>query len=128
MEVVCCEPNGPARIGRNTTIFCEGVLHPSLRNLLPPELLEPLSHLPPGLQMLLLNTEALTEGYEERLMEVQEMLSRRRGLSNETIDVVPKERWHGTGAEDEQDQCMVCLAKFEDGEEVRKLPCGHVFH
>ena len=24
--------------GKNTTIFCEGVLHPSLRNLLPPEM------------------------------------------------------------------------------------------
>merc|ERR1719465_322609 len=92
-KVVCCEPNGPARIGRNTTIYCEGQLHPSLRNLLPPELLEQLSHLPPGLQMLLMNTEALAGGYEERLMEVQEMLSRRRGLSNETISQVDMVRW-----------------------------------
>jgi hypothetical protein len=127
-KVVCCEPNGPARIGRNTTIYCEGVLHPSLRNLLPPELLEQLSHLPPGLQMLLLNTEALAGGYEERLIEVQEMLSRRRGLSNEVIDRVDKFRWQDTGAEDLQKQCMVCLSDFTDGEEVRRLPCGHVFH
>merc|ERR1711907_11452 len=96
-KVVCCEPNGPVRIGRNTTIYCEGQLHPSLRNLLPPELLEQLSHLPPGLQMLLMNTEALAGGYEERLIEVQEMLSRRRGLSNETINQVDKFRWGEEG-------------------------------
>jgi len=73
-EVVCCGPQGPARIGRISTTYCEGTLHPSLRNLLPSELLEQLSHLPPGLQMLLLNTEALAGGHEERVMEVQEML------------------------------------------------------
>eukprot|EP00913_Durusdinium_trenchii_P003089 g2854.t1 len=60
-KVVCCEPRGPARIGKNTTIFCEGVLHPSLRNLLPPEMIEQLQALPPGLQMMLLNTEAVAE-------------------------------------------------------------------
>mmetsp|Transcript_27196 Transcript_27196/g.84638 ORF Transcript_27196/g.84638 Transcript_27196/m.84638 type:complete len:452 (-) Transcript_27196:114-1469(-) len=127
-KVVCTEPNGPARIGRNTTIYCEGVLHPSLRNLLPPELLEQLSHLPPGLQMLLLNTEALAGGYEERLIEVQEMLSRRRGLSSETIDRVDKFRWQDIRHEHAQTQCMVCLSDFADADEVRPLPCGHVFH
>jgi hypothetical protein len=127
-KVVCCEPNGPARIGRNSTIYCEGVLHPSLRNLLPPELLEQLSHLPPGLQMLLLNTEALAGGYEERLMEVQEMLSRRRGLSHETIDRVPKFTWEEGRGGNTQTQCMVCLSNFAAGEEVRQLPCSHVFH
>lgn len=128
-KVVCCEPNGPARIGRNTTIYCEGVLHPSLRNLLPPELLEQLSHLPAGLQMLLLNTDALAGGYEERLMEVQEMLSRRRGLANETIDRVDKFSWPPAEMrEDEQTTCMVCLAEFETADECRRLPCQHVFH
>ncbi|OLP88001.1 hypothetical protein AK812_SmicGene30713 [Symbiodinium microadriaticum] len=72
-KVVCCEPRGErGRIGKNTTIYCEGVLHPSLRNLLPPEMLEQLQSLPPGLQMMLLNTEALAGGYEERLMEAEQ--------------------------------------------------------
>lgn len=127
-KVVCCQPNGPARIGRNTTIYCEGVLHPSLRNLLPPELLEQLSHLPPGLQMLLLNTEALAGGYEERLMEVQDMLNRRQGMSSDTISQVEVVKWkravHGEG----QLQCMVCLSDFEEDEDLRKLPCNHMFH
>jgi len=132
-KVVCCEPNGPGRIGRNTTIYCDGQLHPSLRNLLPPELLAQLQDLPPGLQMLLMNTEALAGGYEERLIEVQEMLSRRRGLANETIDQVVKFKWGEEGApacssNNSQAQCMVCLSDFADGEDVRRLPCGHVFH
>jgi len=129
-KVVCAEPTGPARIGKNTTIFCEGVLHPSLRNLLPPGLLEQLSHLPPGLQMLLLNTEALAGGYEERLMEVQEMLSRPRGMASETISQVEEFIWDSTaaGTASSQTQCMVCLSTFEDGERARRLPCHHVFH
>ncbi|CAK0833230.1 unnamed protein product, partial [Prorocentrum cordatum] len=114
---------------RNTTIYCEGVLHPSLRNLLPPELLEQLSHLPPGLQMLLLNTEALAGGYEERLIEVQEMLSRRRGLNNDTINRIDSTAWEPDGPSgSQQQQCMVCLSDFEAGDQVRRLPCGHVFH
>lgn len=128
-KVVCCEPSGPGRIGRNTTIYCDGQLHPSLRNLLPPELLAQLQDLPPGLQMLLMNTEALAGGYEERLIEVQEMLSRRRGLANETISQVMQFKWGEEGApENSQTQCMVCLMDFEDGEDCRKLPCDHVFH
>lgn len=127
-KVVCCEPQGPARVGKNTTIYCEGMLHPSLRNLLPPELLEQLSHLPPGLQMLLMNTEALAGGYQERVMEVQEMLSHRRGLSNETISQIETLRWDESSQGNDQKTCMVCLSDFTVGEEVRRLPCGHVFH
>jgi len=124
-KVVCCEPRGErGRIGKNTTIYCEGVLHPSLRNLLPPEMIEQLQSLPPGLQMMLLNTEAIAGGYEERLMEVQEILSRRHGMAQEVIDRIPRERWVDDGRET---QCMVCLSPLEEGDEVRRLPCGHVF-
>jgi len=126
-KVVCCEPNGPARIGKNTTIYCEGVLHPSLRNLLPPELLEQLSSLPPGLQMLLLNTEALSRGYEDRLMEVQEMLSRRHGMQNDAISRLEETRWSEVSSLGQQ-TCMVCLCDFEETDQVRRLPCNHIFH
>lgn len=129
-KVVCVEPAGPIRVGRSTAIYCEGVLHPSLRNLLPPELLEQLSSLPPGLQMLLLNTEALAGGYEERLIEVQDMLNRRRGLTSSAIDRLEKFRWgeQRPGGAAAQSQCMVCLSDFAADEEVRRLPCGHMFH
>lgn len=127
-KVVCCEPAGPCRVGRNSTIYCEGVLHPSLRNLLPPELLYQLSNLPPGLQMLLLNTDALSGDYQERLHEVHDMLHNRRGLSDDIINRVPTIKWGESKDAFTQTQCMVCLSDFEDEEMVRPLPCNHVFH
>eukprot|EP00397_Hematodinium_sp_SG-2012_P015044 GEMP01015315.1.p1 GENE.GEMP01015315.1~~GEMP01015315.1.p1 ORF type:complete len:467 (+),score=91.94 GEMP01015315.1:53-1402(+) len=130
-KVVCCEPSGPRRVGKTTTIYCEGVLHPSLRNLLPPELLLQLSYLPPGLQMLLLNTDAIGSGdVYERLMDVQEMLAARRGMANDVIEQIEHYEWKPQEGEEEngQKQCMVCLSDFEADEAVRKLPCTHVFH
>ena len=35
----------------------------------------------------------------------------------------------GSGAgREQQQQCSVCLAEFEDGEAVRTLPCFHSYH
>jgi len=121
-KVVCCEPVGPARIGRNTTIYCEGVLHPSLRNLLPPELLEQLSHLPPGLQMLLLNTERTTR-------ELEDVLTHRRGLFEETLAEIDRFTWPPVDSSRvSQQTCMICLNDFSIGDDCRRLPCRHVFH
>ncbi|CAD7956888.1 unnamed protein product [Amoebophrya sp. A25] len=141
-KVVCCDPeelggtnNAPgtgARIGRNTTVYCEGVLHPQLRDLLPPELVAQLAYLPPGLQMLLLSTDAVGGNQElfERLMEVQDMLQQRRGMSEETISNVEKVTidLNQLREDDGQLTCMVCLCEFEDQEEARRLPCRHTFH
>lgn len=77
-------------VGKNTVIYCEGEVNPDLASLLPPEVLQQLRYLPPGLQMLLLQTDAVgTPEMFERLMEVQTMLESRRGMSNEAIDQVP---------------------------------------
>ncbi|CAD7940873.1 unnamed protein product [Amoebophrya sp. A120] len=141
-KVVCCDPEelggtnttpgSGARIGRNTTVYCEGVLHPQLRDLLPPELVTQLAYLPPGLQMLLLSTDAVGGNQElfERLMEVQDMLQQRRGMSEETIANVEKVTIDKKKIEEEEGQltCMVCLCDFDDGEEARMLPCKHTFH
>jgi len=140
-KVVCVDPaeagnagSVGGRIGRNTVIFCEGVLHPQLRDLLPPELVAQLAYLPPGLQMLLLSTDAVGGNQQifERLVEVQDMLQTRRGMSEETIDAVTTEV---LGPKEEREQqenaqmtCMVCLCDFETGDEVKRLPCNHTFH
>eukprot|EP00392_Amoebophrya_sp_AT5.2_P009719 g9747.t1 len=141
-KVVCCDPEelggtnstpgSGGRIGRNTTVYCEGVLHPQLRDLLPPELVAQLAYLPPGLQMLLLSTDAVGGNQElfERLMEVQDMLQQRRGMNEETIANVEKITIDKEQLEDDDGQhtCMVCLCDFEEGDEARRLPCNHTFH
>lgn len=129
-KVVCCEPDDGAarRVGKSTTIYCEGVLHPSLRTLLPQELLRQLSFLPPGLQILLLNADAFgTSDVYERLMNVQEMLTARRGMATERIEQIESYKWE-EAVDDAQVQCMVCLCDFEPEQTIRKLPCSHEFH
>lgn len=121
-KMVACEPSQLARIGKKTTIFCEGVLHPSLRNLLPPELLSQVAQLPPGLQMLLLNTERTTR-------ELEDMLTQRRGLFEETLTQIDKFTWPPSGGSTvSQQKCMICLGDFAIADECRQLPCRHVFH
>jgi len=122
-KLVACEPEEVhARIGKDTTIFCDGMLHPSLRNLLPPDLLNQVSQLPPGLQMLLLNTERTTR-------ELEDMLNQRRGLFEETLSAIDHFTWPPIDIDQTtQGTCMVCLNEFVTGEECRKLPCRHIFH
>lgn len=121
-KIVACEPLISARIGKGTTIFCEGVLHPSLRNLLPPELLGQVAQLPPGLQMLLLNTERTTR-------ELEDMLTQRRGLFEETLEQIERFPWPPADVHlTTQDSCMVCLGEFGLADHVARLPCKHVFH
>ena len=31
-------------------------------------------------------------------------------------------------SDDEGDKCTICLSEFEDSEDVRRLPCMHLFH
>jgi hypothetical protein len=122
-KVVACEPNdAPARVGKSTTIYCDGQLHPSLRNLLPPELLQQVAQLPPGLQMLLLNTERTHR-------ELEDMLSSRRGLFEDTLTQIESFSWPPANqAPGVTETCRVCIGDFENGESCRRLPCGHVFH
>jgi len=121
-KMVACEPNVVARIGKSTTIFCEGVLHPSLRNLLPPDLLSQVEQLPPGLQMLLLNTQRTTR-------ELEDMLTHRRGLFEETLAEIERFTWPPPDSSSvTQQTCMICLNDFSIGDDCRRLPCRHVFH
>ena len=134
-KVVCVDPSDsrPRRIGPGTVIHCEGLLHATLRNMLPPELLEQLSSLPPGLQMLLINTELLASAdVLDRFIDLQETLAARRGVSQEVLDSLPVESYKRPETETDRpesaSQCMICLSDFEDGELLRRLPCTHVFH
>mmetsp|Transcript_16789 Transcript_16789/g.36097 ORF Transcript_16789/g.36097 Transcript_16789/m.36097 type:complete len:474 (-) Transcript_16789:67-1488(-) len=121
-KVVAVEPNVRARIGKETTIYFEGFLHPNLRNLLPPDLLTRVEQLPRGLQLLLLSQERTTR-------ELEDMLTHRRGLFQETLEQIERFPWPPTDLRSAgQSTCMVCLTDFSQGDECRRLPCRHVFH
>ncbi|CAE7510534.1 TIL [Symbiodinium natans] len=120
-KVVACEPDAVARIGKSTTIFCQGHLTPTLRNLLPPHLMNQVAQLPQGLQMLLLSSERTTR-------ELEEMLSQRRGLFPQTIEEIHSFNWPPSDVAPAQQTCMVCLEDFQLATPCRRLPCGHVFH
>merc|ERR1711865_920728 len=57
-KVACCEPK-IGRIGRRTHIHTDGAIFRQLSEILPSNLnlISQISYLPPGLQLLLLNTE-----------------------------------------------------------------------
>mmetsp|Transcript_26553 Transcript_26553/g.68551 ORF Transcript_26553/g.68551 Transcript_26553/m.68551 type:complete len:446 (-) Transcript_26553:228-1565(-) len=133
LKVVAVEPKGaPRRVGASTTIYCEGRLHPNASQLLTPDQLRQIAFLPPGLQMLLLQTDMFGNGdIAERIMEAQGMRQRAQaGVGGSTLaTVTTEEPWTQALKERlDQDQCMVCLCDFEDDEQVRHLPCKHVFH
>jgi hypothetical protein len=132
-KVVCVDPSDgvPRRVGAQTQIHCDGLLHSSLRTMLPPELLEQLSTLPPGLQMLLLNTELMASAdMLDRFIDLQETLAARRGVSDGVLDRIPTESYAPSTREgpESNTQCMICLSDFEPGERLRRLPCAHVYH
>lgn len=50
-------------------------------------------------------------------------------LTRYEVRLLPRERYTGPAdAESGPDSCVICLGEFNAGEELRKLPCGHVFH
>ncbi|XP_060209070.1 uncharacterized protein LOC132636284 isoform X2 [Lycium barbarum] len=60
-----------------------------------------------------------------------------RGASDEQLSSLPswkykeigkKEELRNSGVENENTECCICLAKYGDKEEIRQLPCSHIFH
>jgi len=45
----------------------------------------------------------------------------------EALHQLPTELWHATESGEEQ-ECCLCLDKFEEDDELRLLPCKHAFH
>jgi hypothetical protein len=54
------------------------------------------------------------------------------GAADDTIQALPTREFHreGTtsGADDEGRRCQICIEDFEEGDELRTLPCFHLFH
>ena len=101
---------------------------------LPPPLI-PLSapFLPPHLTPFMRHTP-MDEHYL-RLIEQRRLAHLSRGASQTCIEhntlshVYKRTLRSATDTnEDNTEKCTICLCEFEDGEDVRRLPCMHLFH
>lgn len=69
-----------------------------------------------------------------RLVEQRRLAQLSRGASHaiierNTLSHVYKRTPRSTDpTEDNTEKCTICLCEFEDGEDVRRLPCMHLFH
>lgn len=132
-RIMATDPgNAAGRVAKETMVFSEGEsLRPTIWDLLPPELQADLQRLPRGLQMLLLNTMAHEEAVNGRLAEVDSVLRRGQGVSQAQLGACGEEVcWRAADRVGEtQNQCMVCLSEFEEGDLLRKVQgCEHLFH
>lgn len=69
-----------------------------------------------------------------RLIEQRRLAHLSRGASQSCIEhntlshVYKRILRSSDGTEDNTEKCTICLCEFEDGEDVRRLPCMHLFH
>jgi len=67
---------------------------------------------------------------------------RNRGMNEQQVNSLKKEKYVKPKKEEkegvledgqemeevEEDKCAICLIEFQEGLDVRKLPCDHIFH
>lgn len=84
--------------------------------------------LPPYMPLLSRHVQESMRFFEHRRLVVN------RGASQNTIErntfphKYKKITRSGCDGEDNVEKCTICLSEFEDNEEVRRLPCMHLFH
>jgi len=66
----------------------------------------------------------------EQLLELQEKVGFvSKGASKELVEQLPTSKFHGTtDANKSSSCCNICLNDFEEGDDIRSLPCFHFFH
>merc|ERR1712154_276233 len=50
------------------------------------------------------------------------------GAQDDTISALPTTAFNSGTASAEQTNCQICMEDFEEGDELRTLPCFHLFH
>lgn len=63
-----------------------------------------------------------------RAMQERRRAATRVALATNTAEVVHTSIPKQCDGDSQQDQCSVCLEKFQDGEQLRLLPCMHKYH
>jgi len=52
----------------------------------------------------------------------------RTGLPEDMLALLPSHEFGSGAAEEADSSCTICIEDFQEGERVRRLPCGHAFH
>lgn len=96
------------------------------------------SRIPPNIeQVLQLGGRGLTEQQmimlARQILELEQMMramgeQQIQGASEEAISMLPTHKIAVIPEDPEAAKCMVCLSEYELGEEVKTLPCFHMFH
>ncbi len=77
------------------------------------------------LRELLRQLAILQENAQLGLFGIQRIPEGPRGLEENEIQAIPTEVYK-RGKEPEV--CSICIDEFAEGIEVKRLPCGHIFH
>lgn len=64
----------------------------------------------------------------ERVMLEHRRAATQVALGMNTAELVHKSTPRQSEGDSQQDQCSVCLEKFQDGDQLRLLPCMHKYH
>ncbi|KAJ8247888.1 hypothetical protein GJAV_G00251720 [Gymnothorax javanicus] len=130
--------------------YPSGHFHPHLPPYLPSP---PLHHLPisfvqtgvaeityPHIRYISSRMAGFGQTYEDLLQLEEQLGTVNRGASQETIEsctfphkykrrVLVSQQDEVEGAEeDTEEKCTICLSALEEDEDVRRLPCMHLFH
>ena len=95
-------------------------------NDIPEELIDPVKEVEEQIiNELCPNPDAMT--YEQLLSLENEVGSVKRGLSKQELSKIPfkiyaKYKYNG------QDECFICRDNYQTGEQIKELPCGHIYH
>jgi hypothetical protein len=66
--------------------------------------------------------------YQQELLELEEQNGKvSRGLDQEIIDNLPIVKFTNR-LKQQQERCTICISDFEVGEELKQLPCRHIYH
>ena len=97
-----------------------------LVNDIPEELIDPVKEVEEQIiNELCPNPDAMT--YEQLLSLENKVGSVKRGLSKQELSKIPfkiyaKYKYNG------QDECSICRDNYQTGEQIKELPCGHIYH
>ena len=71
--------------------------------------------------------QELIESILNHLQQMEDELGAQTPLGQNEVDKFPKREYSGDGTERDT-TCCVCVDDFKPGQEVRQLPCQHIFH